>query len=119
MAIPDISTMTVEELQQLMQNVNSRINTLSNNAATNAEALKVAAGADVQTLIDLIGPRPVEAVAGTASINEMLAQTKAVINADPAVYAKDILRLMRKIVKAQINSQRLVAGKTESTVTGN
>ena len=119
MSLPDISTLTVAELQQLMQNVNNQINTLANNAATNAEALKVAASADVQTLIDLVGPPAAGATAGTASINEMLAQTKAVINADPAAYAKDTLRLMRKIVKAQINAQRLVAGKTDSTASGN
>ena len=110
MALPDISTLTVAELQQLLQNVNNQINAKSNEAATNAEALKVAAGADVHTLINLVGPPPAQATAGTASINEMLAQTKATINADPAVYAKDTLRLLRKIVKAQINAQRLVAG---------
>ena len=119
MALPDISTLTVAELQQLMQNVNSQINTLSNNAATNAEALKVAARADVDALIALIGPAPATATAGTDSINEMLSHTKATINADHAAYAKDILRLMRKIVKAQINAQRLVAGKTDSTASGN
>ena len=119
MALPDISTLTVAELQELMQNVNSQINAMANNVATNAEALKVAASADVQTLIDLVGPPAAQATAGTASINEMLAQTKATINADPAAYAKDILRLMRKIVKAQINAQRLVAGKTDSTASGN
>ena len=119
MALPDISTLTAAELQELMQNVNQRINTLSNEAFTNAEALKVAAGADVHTLINLVGPPVAEATAGTASINEMLSQTKATINADPAAYAKDILRLLRKIVKAQINAQRLIANKTDSTSSGN
>lgn len=119
MALPDISTLTAAELQELMQNVNQRINTLANNAFTNAEALKVAARADVDALIALIGPAPAMATAGTDSINEMLAQTKAVINGDPAAYAKDTLRLMRKIVKAQINAQRLVASKTDSTSSGN
>ena len=119
MALPNISTLTVEELQQLMQNVNNQINAKSDEAATNAEALKVASSADVQTLIDLVGPPAAGATAGTASINEMLAHTKAVINGDPAAYAKDILRLMRKIVKAQINAQRLVAGRTDSTASGN
>ena len=119
MALPDISTLTAAELQELMQNANQRINTLANDAFTNAEALKVAASADIQTLIDLVGPPAASATAGTASINEMLAHTKAVINADPAAYSKDILRLMRKIVKAQINAQRLVAGKTDSTASGN
>lgn len=119
MSLPNISTLTLAELEQLMQAGAQLINAKSNEAATNAEALKVAASADVQTLIDLVGPPAAGATAGTASINEMLAQTKAVINGDPAAYAKDTLRLLRKIVKAQINAQRLVAGKTDSTASGN
>ena len=119
MALPDISSLTAEEIQQLLQTANARLYELANQSETNEQALKAAASASVDTLISLIGPPVAEAAAGTDSINAMLAETNANIIAAVPQYVKNILRLMRKIAKANVEIARLVSDRTESTGTGN
>ena len=119
MALPDISSLTSEEIQQLQQTANARLYELANQTETNEQALKVAASASVDALIALIGPPVAEAAAGTDSINAMLAETNANITAAVTRYTKNILRLMRKIAKANVEIARLVSDRTESTETGN
>ena len=119
MALPDISSLTSEEIQRLQQMANARLYELANQTETNEQALKVAASASVDALIALIGPPVAKAAAGTDSINAMLAETNTNITAGVPQYMKNILRLMRKIAKANVEIARLVSNRTESTETGN
>ena len=85
----------------------------------NEKATRTEASDAVDELLELIGPPAAEATAGENTINGLLSFTNADINANPAKFIKAGLRLLRRIVKMIIPALRLIAGRLESTSTGN
>ena len=119
MAIPDLSSLTPAELAAVTTDAQQRIQAARDAARTNEQEARRQASTDVDTLLTLIGPPPATAAPGEGTINALLANSNADINANPARYFKAALRVVRAIVKAVIVGLRLTSGRLESTSTGN
>ena len=118
MAIPDISTLTLEELSNLAHQVSIALEEKAALTSINETTLRNQVSTDVDTLMALIGPSAATATPGIESVNELLATSKATIEADIAAYFKHALRIQRKALKAQLAAARVASGRTESTSIG-
>lgn len=106
MALPDISTLTVAELQQLMQAVNTVMTQKQQQEHTERESAKVELQTAYNALTALIGPDNPTAP-GLNSYTEIQKYTNADIQGNLVLAIKQILlgaemqaRIVRDIVKA-------------------
>ena len=105
MALPDVSTLTVAELQQLMQTVNSVMAQKQQEEHTERESAKVELQTAYNALTALIGPDN-PATPGLNSYTEIQKYTDAQILGNVALAIRKILqgaelqaRITRNIVK--------------------
>ena len=106
MALPDISTLTVEELQQLMQSVNTVMTKKQQQEQTERESAKVELQTAYNALTALIGPDNPTAP-GLNSYAEIQKYTDAQIQGNLVLAIRKIIqgaelqaRITRNIVRA-------------------
>ena len=106
MALPDISTLTVEELQQLMQSVNTVMTKKQQQEQTERESAKVELQTAYNALTALIGPDNPTAP-GLNSYTEIQKYTDAQIQGNLVLAIRKILqgaelqaRITRNVVRA-------------------
>lgn len=106
MALPDISTLTVAELQQLMQTVNTVMTQKQQQEQTERESAKVELQTAYDALTALIGPDNPTAP-GLDSYTEIQKYTNADIQGNLVLAIRQILagaelqaRITRNVVKA-------------------
>ena len=106
MTLPDISTLTVAELQQLMQSVNTVISQKQRQEQTERESAKVELQTAFNALTALIGPDN-PAAPGLNSYTEIQKYTNADIQGNLVLAIRRILagaelqaRITRNVVKA-------------------
>ena len=119
MAIPDLSGLTPAERLQAIKELQDDL-AADRLAAQNIEqTVRQQAASGVDAIIGLIGPPASEATKSDASVNGLLAHTRAEINENPAVFLQYTWRLLRAFFKINVAALRVAGQRFDSTATGN